>query len=121
MYKIKKRTRTTLEVNESVEGETIETKMERLLNNNDETTEGKELIFTRKEDGIVSAFNIRHDHWDEAIENTTLMAEKHKELDGARLKKREELLKKKAEEDKFIRDNAKKGMENQGNEENPQV
>ncbi|QCS37328.1 hypothetical protein [Tortoise microvirus 85] len=111
MYNKIRQRRTSIKVNESAEGETIETKLERLVNNGDEIVDGKELLYSRPEDGIIAAFNIRHDHWDDAIENASIMAEKRSELDAAQLKKRQELLKKKEEEEKFLKDHAKKGIE----------
>lgn len=110
MYKIPKPVRTTIHANTSVEGEMIETRIERLLNNSDEVTEGKELLYTRPEEGVIAAFNIRHDHWDDAYEQSSIMAEKRHEMDEAKLQKRTELLKQKAEEEKFLKDQAKKGM-----------
>lgn len=115
MYKQKYRPTTSLAVNESVEGETIETRIERLLANGDENPEVKELIFTRAEDGVIGGFDIRHDWWDEAIEQTSIMAEKNQELDGKRLEKRKEMIKKKQEEDKFLRDQAKEQLKNKEN------
>lgn len=116
MYRKKYRPTTSLAVNESVEGESIETRIERLMANGDENPEVKELLFTRPQDGVIGGFDIRHDWWDEAIEQTSIMAEKNKELDGARLKKREEMIKKKQEEDKFLRDQAKEQLKNKGQE-----
>lgn len=121
MYKIKERKGTTLAVNTSVEGETIETKVERLLNNEDTMDEGKELIYTRPEDGVIPNFNIRHDHWDDAYEQSSIMAERRTELDAAKLNKRKEILKKKEDEDKYIRDNARKGMETPPSSEGKEV
>lgn len=121
MYKIPKPRRTSIAINDSVEGETIETKMERLLANKDETAEVKELIFTREQDGVIGAFNIRYDHWDAAYEDATTMAEKRTELDAARLEKRKEILKRKEEEDKEMREQAKQAIKNRQNPENPEV
>lgn len=114
MYKIPLKIRTTIAVNDSIEGETIETKIARLLSNKDSTTDGKELIYTRAQDGIVSAFNIRHDHWDDAYEQSSIMAEKRTEYDAATLKKRKDLLDQKAREDKILRDNAREQLKNTG-------
>lgn len=107
MYSNKGHRKTSIKVNDSVEGESIEIKMQRLLNNGDETAETKELVYSRPEEGIIANYNIRHDHWDDAAEGATTMAEKNIELDGARLKKREELLKAKKDEDDYLRKHAK--------------
>lgn len=121
MYKSKAKKKTTIATNSSVEGETIETKIERMLNNGDDIVEGKEMIYTRPEEGVIASFNIRHDHWDDAYEQSSTMAERRSELDAAKLNKRKEILKKKDEEDKYIRDNARKGLENPGEGQTKEV
>lgn len=111
MYKIRKNIRTQIHSNNTVEGESIERMIERMMNNDqEEQMEGKELLYTRPEDGIIAAFDIRHDHWDDAVEGASTMAEKRKELDSAQLEKRKKLLKQKEEEEKFLQEQAKKGM-----------
>lgn len=107
MYKIPERKRYNFKVNESVEGEPIEQKLERLLNNNDdEKMETKELLYTKPDEGIIADFNIRNDYWDDAAEKASIMADRAKDLDAAKLKKREELLKQKKDEDDHIRKEA---------------
>jgi len=118
MYKVPKPVRTSIEVNKSVEGETIEIQMERLLNNNDEIPETKELIFTRQEDGVIGGFDIRFDRWDQAYKDTTVMAEKNAELDNAKLIKRKETLKELKEQEKYLRDQAKEGLKPKSPTEN---
>lgn len=119
-YNNTKAERQELSVNESVEGESIELMMERLINNNEEEIiEGKELIFTKPEHGIIGEFNIRHDHWDDAAEKSSLMAVKATELDEAQLKKRKELLKKQAEEEKFLKEDAAKKLAERNAGDNP--
>ena len=68
MYKIPKYTKTTLQGNPRVEGETIETKIERMVSNKEPITEGAPIIYTEKKDGVVSAYNIRTDRWEIATE-----------------------------------------------------
>ena len=46
MYKTKKPTETTIEANEGYEGETIEEKVARIVNNNEPITDGAPLIYT---------------------------------------------------------------------------
>lgn len=116
MYKKQTQIKTSIISNDSVEGETIETRIERLLNNGDEVIEGKELIYTRPEDGVIASFNIRHDHWDDAYEQSSIMAERRSELDQAQLKKRKDIIKKKEEEDKYLRDQATKGIKGDQND-----
>ena len=53
---------------EVVEGESIETKIERILENKEPITDGAPTIFTEKKDGVLAAFNIRTDRWEIAAE-----------------------------------------------------
>ena len=53
MYKFKKAFQTSLEVNESYEGETIETKVRRIMLNNEPITDTAPTIFTKRQDGVL--------------------------------------------------------------------
>ncbi|MBB5441064.1 hypothetical protein HDC92_004768 [Pedobacter sp. AK017] len=119
MYRKKIRSTTSLTVNESVEGESIETRIERLMANGDENPETKELIFTRKEDGVIGGFDIRHDYWDEAYEKASEMAIKDNEMDAQRLERRKQTIQEQKEINKKIREQAKNALnegKNQGQE-----
>lgn len=48
------------------EGETIETKVKRIVENNEPITDGAPIIYTSREDGVLPAYNIRTDRWDVA-------------------------------------------------------
>lgn len=50
------------------EGESIEKKITRIVDNNEPVTDGAPLIYTEKKDGVVQGYNIRADKWDIAIE-----------------------------------------------------
>lgn len=50
------------------EGETIETKVERMLTNKEPIKDGAPLIFTERKDGVLAAYNIRSDRWELAAE-----------------------------------------------------
>jgi hypothetical protein len=62
--------KTTITLNESVEGETIERKVERILNNNEPLTDGApyQPIYTDRKDGVIPEYNPRTDKWDLAID-----------------------------------------------------
>lgn len=49
------------------EGETIEEKVNRVVNNNEPITDGAPIIFTEKKDGVLPEYNIRTDRWDVAL------------------------------------------------------
>ncbi len=53
---------------EKLEGETIEQKMERVLENGEPITDGAPEIFTERKDGVGAAYNIRTDRWEIACE-----------------------------------------------------
>lgn len=69
-YKPIKMARTSIISNDSVEGETIEKKFQRILNNKEKITDGAPLIYTERKQGILAAHNIRTDRWEIALEAT---------------------------------------------------
>lgn len=68
MYKVPKIKKTTLSVNASVVGETLETKIERILNNKEPIKDGAPLIYTERSKGISPEFDIRTDRFEIAVE-----------------------------------------------------
>ena len=68
MYKNPIFATTTLELNDSVEGEHIETKMERVIATNEPIKDGAPIIYTPRKDGVNAGHNIRTDRWEVAIE-----------------------------------------------------
>lgn len=48
------------------EGESIETKVRRITENNEPITDGAPIIYTSREDGVLPAYNIRTDRWEVA-------------------------------------------------------
>lgn len=46
------------------DGESIETKVKRITENNEPITDGAPIIYTNREDGVLPAYNIRTDRWD---------------------------------------------------------
>ena len=67
-YKFKKGLRSTMPSAEVVEGETIENKIVRIVQNKEPITDGAPEIFTERKDGVISAYNIRTDRWEIAAE-----------------------------------------------------
>lgn len=74
MYKIPHYYSTTLEVNESTEGESIEEKMERVINNNEPIEDGAPIIYTERKDGVQAEYNIRTDRFDLAVDATDIIS-----------------------------------------------
>lgn len=88
MYKKQKLTVTTICRNENIEGETIEMKMERVINNGEPISEGAPLTFTDRADGVLPEYNIRTDRFEIAVEAMDKSAK-------SQLAKRQELLEEK--------------------------
>lgn len=61
-------TKTTLRVNEAIEGETIEQKVERVTINKEPIKDGAPLIYTERKDGVQAGYDIRTDRFDVAID-----------------------------------------------------
>ena len=71
---------------ECFEGETIEEKVNRIVNNNEPISDGAPIIFTEKKDGVLPEYNPRTDRWD-----VTLTA--MEKMDQARKAKKEQAVK----------------------------
>lgn len=70
MYRIKKelKSKTTIKRNSSVEGETIEKKIRRIMMQGEAIEDGAPLIFVEEKDGVPHETNIRTDRFDLAVE-----------------------------------------------------
>lgn len=77
MYKTPTFKKTEININESVEGETIETKIERIVNNKEPIKDGAPLIYTERKNGVERAFDIRTDRFEVAIEATDKIAKSY--------------------------------------------
>ena len=83
MYKQSKFQKTSLNVNKSVEGESIEIKISRMINNKEPINTGRtELIYTERKEGVRPETDIRADKWDIATDAMSKV--------GASFKKRRE-------------------------------
>jgi len=68
MYKKPKYHITEIQSEERPEGETIEQKIERIVNSGEPITDGAPLIYTERKDGIKPEYDIRTDRWEIATE-----------------------------------------------------
>jgi len=68
MYRKNKYEITTLKVNNSYEGETIEQKVQRIVSNKEPIKDGAPLIYTERKQGVQADYNIRTDKWEHAID-----------------------------------------------------
>lgn len=62
-------------VNQAYEGERIEEKMDRIVNNNEPISDGAPIIYTERKDGVMPEYDIRADKWDIAIDAMDKVAE----------------------------------------------
>jgi CRISPR/Cas system-associated protein Cas7 (RAMP superfamily) len=65
-YKIKNST--SLSVNNYIEGETIEEKIRRITETKEPISDGAEIIYTPRKDGVKPEYDIRTDRFDVAID-----------------------------------------------------
>lgn len=67
--------KTDLEVNQSTEGETIENRIERVLNNEEPITDKAPYIETEIQEGVIPMYDIRTDPFDMALDELTSVHE----------------------------------------------
>lgn len=69
MYNRKtKATRTSIKVNESYEGETIEQKVVRITQNKEPIKDGSPRVYTERKEGVRPDMDIRTDRWEVAVD-----------------------------------------------------
>lgn len=68
MYNKQRPAKTTLHVNQSYQGERIEEKIQRIVNNKEPITDGAPLIYTERKHGVQPAYDIRTDRFEIAVE-----------------------------------------------------
>lgn len=77
MYKLKQPSKSTINVNKSKEGEFIEAKVRRILNNKEPIKDGAPRVFTERKDGVRPEYDIRADKWEAAVDVTTAISNSH--------------------------------------------
>lgn len=68
MYPKPKYKKTSIDLNQGFEGETIEMRIERIVNNNEPITDGAPKIFTERAEGVVAEYDVRTDKWDRVLD-----------------------------------------------------
>jgi hypothetical protein len=68
MYKKNFIHRTSITLNQSLQGETIEQKIQRIVTNGEPIKDGAPLIYTDSKDGVQAGYNIRTDRFEIAVE-----------------------------------------------------
>lgn len=64
-------TPTDLIINNSAEGERIETKVARIMQMNEPITDGAPIIETPEEEGVIPLYDVRADAWEIALDELT--------------------------------------------------
>lgn len=68
MYKVPKYQETQLQVNTSVTGESLETKIERIVTNKEPIKDGAPILYTERKQGVLASTNIRTDRFEIAVD-----------------------------------------------------
>jgi len=68
MYKKIHPKKSLLKVNSSYQGETIEQKVNRIVNNKEPITDGAPIIYQERKEGVNPAYDIRTDRFEIAVE-----------------------------------------------------
>ena len=68
MKRIVIKSNSTLLINKSYQGESIEDKLERIIQQKEPITDGAPLVFTERKDGVMPEYDIRTDRFDVAID-----------------------------------------------------
>lgn len=68
MYRQNKMSNTSIKLNKSYEGETLETKVQRLVANKEPIEGTVALTYTERKDGVKAEFDIRTDKWEIATD-----------------------------------------------------
>jgi hypothetical protein len=112
-YKIPKYYESKLKSAEVYEGEPIELKIERIMNNNEPIKDGAPEIFTERAEGVISAYNIRTDRWEVAAEAMDHVSASHQAKREQRAAKKE-ADKKAKNEAKVVKMNSETKTETKG-------
>lgn len=68
MYKKVNYSKSTMQSIEKLEGEPIESKIERIMQNKEPIKDGAPEIYTERKDGVIAAYNIKTDRFEIACE-----------------------------------------------------
>lgn len=78
MYTKNKPHKTSIKLNKSYIGETIEQKVNRIVNNKEPIKDGAPIIFTDRKDGVQPQYDIRTDRFEIAVEAMDAVTKSHK-------------------------------------------
>lgn len=78
MYRKNHMHTTSMKVNQSSEGRTLEQKLEQITQNKEKITDGSPLIYTERSAGIMPAYDIRTDRWEIAVDAMDKVSKSYK-------------------------------------------
>lgn len=67
-----------IKINKATEGEPLEYKIERIVNNKEKIKDGAPLLYTERKHGVLASTNIRTDRWEVALEATEKIEKSYK-------------------------------------------
>tara|TARA_S200000501_G_C20818324_1_gene741642 strand:+ start:1380 stop:1736 length:357 start_codon:yes stop_codon:yes gene_type:complete len=105
MYLQRKKHKSKIGGVEAIEGEPIEHKMERILNNKEPITDGAPEIYTERKDGVGAEYNIRTDRWEIATDamdkvSANMQAKRDAKAEARKEKKEAKVVKLEPKKDK---------------------
>ena len=77
MYKKAIKNTSYIKLNQSLEGETIEQKVERVTTNKEPISDGAPLIYTDRKEGVQAGYNIRTDRFEIAVDAMDKVTKSH--------------------------------------------
>lgn len=77
MYRQNKTKTTSLNVNKSYEGERLEEKINRIVNNKEPIKDGAPIIYTERTEGVKPEYDIRTDRWEVALDAMDNVSKSH--------------------------------------------
>lgn len=77
MYTFNQTKKTTLLVNKAYEGESIEQKVNRIVNNKEPIKDGAPLIYSNRKDGVQPQYDIRTDRFELAVDAMNKVSATH--------------------------------------------
>lgn len=77
-YKTPRYQQSTIRVNTSTQGETLESKIERIISNKEPIKDGAPIMYTERKDGVLASTNIKTDRFEVAIDAMTKVEKSYK-------------------------------------------
>lgn len=86
MYRPRRPQPTSIKINQTYQGETIEQKINRIVNNKEPIKDGAPIIYTERKDGVRPEHDIRTDRFEIAVEAMDKVSKSHVAKREAKIK-----------------------------------